>query len=100
MRFLNVSRSDKLEEMFLLYADSDTNVVPWVGMPDSIQDSFPQHDLPYMFQKYEVPSSFITNFGDDFTGLTLKDFIFQFFIWKKKSTKNFQNQKKGKRFSG
>ena len=76
MRFLNVSRSDKLEEMFLLYADSDTNVIPWVGMPDSIQDSFPNYELPYMFQKYEVLSSFLANFGDDFTCLTIVLILF------------------------
>ena len=76
LRFLNVSRSDKLEEMFSIYADSGINLIPWVGMPDSIQDSFPQENLPYMFSKYEVPSSFITNFGDDGIGFAIVSVLF------------------------
>jgi len=65
MRYLNISRTEKLEELYQLYYDSDTSIIPWISMPSSVKDSFPTQNLPYMFKKYGLPSSFIANFGDD-----------------------------------
>ena len=40
-------------------------------MSDSIKDAFPNENLPYMFRKYDLPSSFMANFGDDLMGLLI-----------------------------
>jgi len=69
MRYLNISRTEKLEQLYQLYLSSDTSVIPFLSMSPSIKDSFPNETLPYMFEKYDLPSSFITNFGDDLMGL-------------------------------
>jgi len=77
MRYMNISRTNKLEELYKLYFDSDTNVIPFVSMSNTIKDAFPQGTLPYMFRKYSLPSSFIANFGDDLLGLLI---IFGLFL--------------------
>jgi len=71
MRYMNISRTTKLEELYQLYADTDMGAVPFITMSNSIKNAFPVELLPYMIRKYELPSSFIANFGDDLFGLAI-----------------------------
>ena len=71
MRYMNISRTEALEELYQLYVDTDMSAVPFITMSDSMKDAFPVEPLPYMFLKYELPSSFIANFGDDLMGLAV-----------------------------
>jgi len=58
-RYLNITRTQKLEELYQLFYDTDTSVAPFVSMSDSIKDASPNENLPYMFRKYSLPSSFM-----------------------------------------
>ena len=81
-RYMNISRSTKLEE---LYQESlaSVQIVPTPTLSNQIKSNFPQHSLPYMFEKYELPSSFLVNFGDDLLGiLTFAGLMVLFWVMK------------------
>ena len=63
-RHMNLSPSHEMEE---LYSEPDDNVqlFPAPTLSDETKDKFPQHRLPEVFERYELPSSFLVNFGED-----------------------------------
>jgi len=69
-RYMNISRSDKLEK---LYSEPDDNVqmIPVPTLSEETKSKFAQHRLPEVFERYELPSSFLVNFGDDIMAVVM-----------------------------
>jgi len=73
-RYINISRSTKLENLYVQSLGS-IQVFPTPTLSEHTKSLFKESSLPYMFEKYELSSSFLVNFGDDllsiltFTGL-------------------------------
>ena len=63
-RYMNISHSDGLEILFQTISDS-SNLIPMPSMSDEMQDAFENHSLPDVFARYDLPSNFMLNEGDD-----------------------------------
>lgn len=75
-RHLNVSRSDRLESVFLADEDSG-NYIPMPTMSKRMKGAFERKTVPFVFDKYGVSSNFLINQGDNLLAIVT---IFGVFI--------------------
>ena len=58
IRYLNISYSSKLLDTFQTW---DTDIIA-INPPDSLQNDIPSKSLPYVFARYDLDPSFLSNF--------------------------------------
>ncbi len=75
-RYMNISHSDGLEILFQTISDSG-DLIPMPSMSDKMQNAFVSHPMPDVFKKYDFPSNFMLNEGDDILALLT---IFSLFV--------------------
>jgi len=61
IKYLNISYSGELEMALLTWLPSFVSLGLTPDMPPSFIDKFPERHVPYVFEKYKVPSSFLIN---------------------------------------
>jgi len=64
IKYLNISYSGELQTALLTWLPGFVSLGLTPDMPDSIRDKIPDRHVPYVFEKYEVPSSFLVNFWE------------------------------------
>jgi len=77
VKFLNISYSKELEEALGSWGSSFISLGLTPDMPGSVKDKIPEGSVPYVFEKREIPSSFLINFWENLgmllTPFTLKN---------------------------
>ena len=76
IKYLNISYSGELQVALLTWLPSFVSLGLTPDMPDSMRDKIPNRDVPYVFEKYEVPASFLINFWEN-----LGIIIFTAILW-------------------
>ena len=76
IKYLNISYSGELQVALETWLPSFVSLGLTPDMPDSMIDKIPNHHVPYVFEKYDVPSSFLRNFWE-----SLGIVIFSTFLW-------------------
>jgi len=76
VKYLNISYSEKLEEALTSWDSSFISLGLTPNMPNSVEKRIPQEPVPYVFEKHEVPSSFLLNFWESFGVLLLVSFVY------------------------
>jgi len=65
IKYLNISYSVGLQEALLTWKSNFINLEFMPDMPMTIQDQIVNQPIPYMFEKYELESSFLMNFWNN-----------------------------------
>lgn len=65
IKHLNISYSEELQIALLTWLPSFVSLGLTPNMPGSIEEKIPERDVPFIFEKYEVPSSFLINFWEN-----------------------------------
>ena len=65
IKYMNISYSGELEVALLTWMTSFVSLGLTPDLPESIVEKIPDRPVPYVFEKYEVPSSFLINFWED-----------------------------------
>jgi len=65
IKHLNISYSGELQEALLTWESSFVSLGLTPDLPESSIDKFPKRSVPYVFEKYEVSSSFLVNFWEN-----------------------------------
>jgi len=84
VKYLNISYSEKLEEALTSWGSSFISLGLTPDMPNSVEKQIPQESVPYVFEKHDVPASFLLNFWESFGVLLLVSAIYlivRFFEW-------------------
>lgn len=71
IKFLNISYSVELLDALETWGESFVNLGFLPDMPVSIEAKIAERPVPYMFEKYEVGSSFLLNFWNNFCFLII-----------------------------
>lgn len=66
IKYLNISYSGELQVALLTWLPSFVSLGLTPDMPPSFIDRFPQRHVPYVFEKYDVPSSCLVNIWESF----------------------------------
>jgi len=64
IKFLNITYSENLEEALTSWNSNFISLGLTPNLPSSITDQIPKENVPYVFDKREVPSSFLENFWE------------------------------------
>jgi len=62
VKFLNISYSLQLEDALASWGSDFISLGLTPDMPNSVQQQIPEEPVPYVFEKRDVPSSFLRNF--------------------------------------
>ncbi len=65
IKYLNISYSGELQVALLTWLPSFVSLGLTPDMPESMEDRIPERHVPYVFEKYDVPSSFLENFWEN-----------------------------------
>jgi len=76
VKFLNISYSLQLEDALASWGSDFISLGLTPDMPNSVQQQIPQEPVPYVFEKHDVPSSFLINFWESLGMLFLVLLIF------------------------
>jgi len=76
IKYLNISYSGELQIALLTWLPSFVSLGLTPDMPNSFTDKIPERHVPYVFEKYQVSSSFLINFWEN-----LGIIIFAAFLW-------------------
>jgi len=64
IKFLNISYSLELQQALKDWLPGFVSLSVTPELPEDFTTKIPERQVPYMFEKYEVPSSFLLNFWD------------------------------------
>jgi len=64
IKYLNISYSGELQVALETWLPSFVSLGLTPDMPDGMISKIPNHHVPYVFEKYDVPSSFLRNFWE------------------------------------
>ena len=64
IKYLNISYSGELQVALHTWLPSFVSLGLTPDMPNSMISKIPNHHVPYVFEKYDVPSSFLRNFWE------------------------------------
>jgi len=64
IKYLNISYSGGLQVALLTWLPSFVSLGLTPDMPQFMEEVIPERHVPYVFEKYEVPSSFLINFWE------------------------------------
>ena len=67
-RYMNISRTQNLENLYT-QSVATVEIFPMPSLPERFTNDFHETELPYMFAKYELASSFMVNFGNDIVSI-------------------------------
>ena len=65
IKYLNISYSGELQVALLTWLPSFVSLGLTPDLPQSMVDKIPERSVPYVFGKYDVPSSFLINFWEN-----------------------------------
>ena len=65
IKYLNISYSGELEVALLTWLTSFVSLGLTPNMPESMIEEIPNRHVPYVFEKYDIPSSFLENFWEN-----------------------------------
>jgi len=65
IKHLNISYSGELQEALLTWKSSFVSLGLTPDLPESFINKIPERPVPYVFEKYEVLSSFLVNFWEN-----------------------------------
>jgi len=65
IKYLNISYSGELQVALLTWLPSFVSLGLTPNMPQSMINEIPERSVPYVFEKYDVPSSFLINFWEN-----------------------------------
>ncbi len=65
IKYLNISYSGELQVALLTWLPSFVSLGLTPDMSGSMLDKIPEQQVPYVFEKYDVPSSFLINFWEN-----------------------------------
>jgi len=65
IKYLNISYSGELQVALLTWLPSFISLGLTPDIPESFLDKFPDRNVPFVFEKYEVPSSFLVSFWEN-----------------------------------
>jgi len=64
IKYLNISYSGELQVALLTWKPSFVSLGLTPDMPESMEEKIPARHVPYVFEKYDVPPSFLINFWE------------------------------------
>ena len=65
IKYLNISYSGELQVALLTWLPSFVSLGLTPNMPGSMEEKIPERHVPYVFEKYDVSSSFLINFWEN-----------------------------------
>jgi len=65
IKYLNISYSGELQVALLTWLPGFISLGLTPNMPESMIEKIPDRHVPYVFEKYKVPSSFLLNFWEN-----------------------------------
>ena len=76
IKYLNISYSNSLEEALTSWGSSFISLGLTTDLPSSVTKQIPNEELPYVFKKRDIPSSFLENFWESLGMVLSVTFIF------------------------
>lgn len=76
IKYFDIDYSQEVQEALLTWESSFVSLGLTPDLPNSFLDKIPERDVPSIFQKYDVPASFLINFWEN-----LGVIIFAFVLW-------------------
>jgi len=95
IKYLNISYSGELEVALLTWMTSFVSLGLTPDLPESVVEKIPDRPVPYVFEKYDVPSSFLLNFWEDLGVVVFVTAIWLLF----KGAEYFVSSQKGSRIA-
>ena len=76
IKYLNISYSDELQQALLNWKSNFLTLGFSTNMPDVIEERIVERSVPYVFEKYDVPSSFLVNLYQQLSVLVIILLVF------------------------
>ncbi len=78
IRYLNITYSSKLQAVFDTWTTSVISFGLDFDMPENLESTLPTRHVPFVFKRYDIPSSFLENFWNNILVLlgVLSIFVF------------------------